>query len=213
MTGPEHCILGAVIAHLGFHQRWGARITGVMVVASIVPDTDSLTLLAGRSIFYEYHRTAFHSLAGIAAASLLVAVLALLTASVGARLADGNAGASGRLRRWAAYLGERGPANPLRHVLLVSGVSLLAMAVHLGTDMLFPWPIPLLWPFSHAAFGHAILDWADKAPLVILLAGMFGMAFTRGRTRPAAVLTCAALAAYFAFRLLHPEVPPGTTVW
>lgn len=212
MTGPEHCILGAVLAHLGFHQKWGARVTGVMVVASIVPDSDSLTLLAGRNVFYEYHRTIFHSLAGIAGASLLLAGLSLATASLGARLAAGRTERQDRLRRWVGYLGERGPANPLRRVPLFFGVSLLAMAVHLGVDMLFPWPIPLFWPFSHEAVGYAILDWADKVPLAILLAGMFGLGLTRGRTRPVAALTCVAILAYLAFRLAYPQITPGSTI-
>jgi membrane-bound metal-dependent hydrolase YbcI (DUF457 family) len=205
MTGPEHCILGAVLAHLGFHQKWGARVTGVMVVASIVPDSDALTLLAGRVAYHEYHRTFFHSLGGIAGASLLVAGLALLAAAAGARLAR-RADGQGRRRRWAGYLGERGPGNPLRNVPLVFGVSLLAMAVHLGLDMLFPWPIPLLWPLSRDLVGYPILDWGDKVPLAILLVGMFGLGIGRGRTRLVAVLTCAALAAYLAFRVIYPAV-------
>ena len=104
MTGPEHCILGAVIAHLGFHQKWGARVTGAMVVASILPDSDALTLLAGEAAYHAYHRTLFHSLGGITAASLLVAGLALLAASAGARLVrahgrGGSAAPVGRLPR------------------------------------------------------------------------------------------------------------------
>lgn len=203
MTGPEHCILGVVLAHLGFHQKWGARVTAVMAVASIAPDCDALTLLAGRAVFYEYHRTLFHSLGGIAAASLLMAALALLVAAAGARLA-GRTDGQGRLQRWAGYLGERGPGNPLRNVPLVFGVSLLAMAVHLGLDMLFPWPIPFFWPLSREAVGYPILDWGDKVTLAILLAGMFGLGIWRTRTRRAAVLTCAALATYLAFRVIHP---------
>jgi membrane-bound metal-dependent hydrolase YbcI (DUF457 family) len=206
MTGPEHCILGAVLAHLGFHQKWGARVTAVMVIASILPDADTLTLVAGRAAYYEYHRTLFHSLGGIAVASAVTAVLVLLTAKAAGRLAR-RAGPSSRLGRWAGYVGERGNANPLRSVLLVFGVSMLVMVAHLGLDTLFPWPIPLLWPFSHRAVGYPVLDWGDEVTLAILLAGMFGLGLMRNRTRLAAVLTCLALAGYLAFRSAYPAVP------
>ena len=70
--------------------------------------------------------------------------------------------------------------------------------------MLFPWPIPLLWPLSRDLVGYPILDWGDKVPLAILLVGMFDLALRRGRTRLVAVLTCAALATYIALRVVHP---------
>jgi len=203
VTGPEHCILGAVLSHLGFHQRWGARVTGVMVLASIVPDGDSLTLLAGRLAFYAHHRTLFHSLGGIVVASLLMAGLAWLAAVLGSRMA-GRADAEARLHRWAGYLGERGPANPLRNARLIFAASLLAMAAHLGMDALFPWPIPLFWPFSSEAVGLPIIDWGDKVTLAVLLAGMFGLGTWRRHTRMVAILTVAALGAYLVFRAFNP---------
>ena len=78
------------------------------------------------------------------------------------------------------------------------------MSVHLGLDLLFPWPIPVLWPLSSNLVEYPISDWGDKVTLTILLAGMWGLALFRGRTRLPAALTCAALAAYLAFRAIHP---------
>jgi len=174
-----------------------------MVLASIVPDADSLTLLAGRLAFYEHHRTLFLSLGGIVITAVLMVGLAWVAAAVGARLAA-RTEAGDRLHRWAGYVDEGRPANPLRNAPLIFAASLLAMVAHLGMDALFPWPIPLFWPFSGEAVGLPIIDWGGKVMLAVLVAGMFGLGIWRRHTRLVAVLTVAALGAYLVFRAFNP---------
>jgi len=200
MTGPEHGILGVVLAHLGFHQRWGWRITAVMGVASLLPDVDALSYLAGGMAFSRYHRGPTHSLGGALALSCLLALTCLMVLWVA--------------RRVAAQWRRRGPpplwldelaaptGGPLAGFGVVAGASMVAMAAHLLVDALYPWPMPLLWPLSGARFCLALFGWADAGVLAILLATMFALGIWRTRSRRAAVGGIAALTAYVGARAL-----------
>jgi membrane-bound metal-dependent hydrolase YbcI (DUF457 family) len=200
VTGPEHCIFGALVSHLGFHQRWGARLTGVIVVASILPDVDSLTIIGGRLAFYRYHRTLTHSLAGVVAASVVLAALARMLPRL-ARWAAPRFSEGGRAGRALRYLAD-GPRNPLRNFPLLFGVGLLAMVLHLGIDALYPWEIPALWPLSAAEVRYSLVDWGDRLVLTVMLAGMMGLGIWRQRARQVAVVALSALGVYLLGRLL-----------
>jgi len=200
MTGPEHCIFGAVLSHLGLHQRYGTRVTVVMIVASIVPDIDALTILGGRMAYYQHHRTLMHSFGGAAIASVGLAALCVVFCLL-ARVAKPNA--DGRLGQLMCTLAATGSAgNCLTNFPLIAGVSFLAMAAHLLTDALYPWPVPLLWPLSRAEIGFRIIDWGDPGVLAIMLAAMFGLAVSRGRTRRVAWISLVVFGLYLCTRAL-----------
>ncbi|MFO8007891.1 MAG: metal-dependent hydrolase [Candidatus Brocadiia bacterium] len=207
MMGPEHGILGAVVSHLGFHQKWGARITGVLVVASLAPDADSLAMLGGRQAFYVFHRTLFHSFLGVVVLAALLAGLCRVVPLLAGRLGPVN----GRVGRAAAYLAAP-EGNCLRNWPLLFGVALLGMAVHLGADIIYPWELPLLWPFASREFVFPLVDWGDRIVLTIMVGSMFGLALWRGGTRRVAVASLAALGGYLLLRatVWPADIQPGS---
>lgn len=194
MTGPEHCIFGALIAHLGLHQRYGARATAVLVVASIAPDIDSLTLLAGRMAFYRHHRTAFHSAGGVFPLAMLLAGLCRAVPLVSSRLTP-RLQSKGCLHRWASHLGEA-EGNCLRSFPLLLAMAGAAMLAHILIDALYPWEMPLLWPFSQRTLCWPIIDWGDRAIMFGLVGAMLALGLWRRRTRLVAVVSLLGLIGY-----------------
>ena len=176
----------------------------MMVVASIAPDVDSLTILAGRAVFYEQHCTLVHSLGGVVGLSVLMATmcvaLCLVARAVVARFRP--SGKFGRLAR--ALAARRRDGNCLTDFPLIFTVSLLAMVLHLVADAMYPWEMPLLWPFHGAEIEFGILDWGDRMVLVLAIGAMFGLAIFRNRTRRVAWSSMAALALYWGIRAFFP---------
>ena len=200
MTAPEHCIFGAVLSHLGFHQRHGTRLTVVMIVASIVPDIEGLAFFISRDAFVKYHRSLTHSLGGIVLASVGMAALCAVLPPMARGLAGEGEG-GGRFRGLlAAVAARRGAGNCLGDFPLMFVVSLLAMAGHLLVDVVYPWSMPLFWPFSRERVAYAIVDWGDKGVLVIMLATMFALGLIKRRRRVAALTSVGVLCLYLFIR-------------
>jgi inner membrane protein len=210
MTAPEHLILGAVLAHLGLHQKHGWRLTAVVVVSSILPDADALSLLGGREAYFAYHRTALHSLGGVLAASVLVAGLCQFVPPLARRVGPWFR-SLGRLAEPVQTLGQP-TANPPLSFRLAWAASFLGLVAHIATDMLYPWPVPILWPFSQQGFCVGALDWGDPAVLAIVLAAMFGLAIARRHTRGVAAASLCALALYVGARVLFAPWPLPRTL-
>ena len=200
MTAPEHCIFGAVLSHLGFHQRHGTRITVVMIVASIVPDVEGLAFFFGRDAFVKYHRSLTHSFGGIVFASVGMAVLCAVLPLMARGLA-GEVERGGRFRELlAAVAASRGAGNCLGDFPLMFVVSLLAMAGHLLVDVVYPWSMPLFWPFSRERVVYAVVNWGDKGVLVIMLATMFALGLIKRRRRVVALTSVGLLCLYLFVR-------------
>ncbi len=86
-------------------------------------------------------------------------------------------------------------------------VGVLAAYSHLLVDVFFSagkgqpvWGVPLLWPFSDAAWAYPLVPWGDIGTTVIFAAGMFAMLRWRAWTRTIAAGSLAAVAAYVALR-------------
>lgn len=77
MNPLVHITMGLHAANLGFHQRYGARASLILVTASLFPDIDSVVLLFGREAYLQYHRGFTHSVSGWVVCG---AIMALLTA-------------------------------------------------------------------------------------------------------------------------------------
>ncbi len=210
MMGPEHGILGAVVSHLGFHQKWGGRMTGVLVAASLAPDADSLAILAGRQAFYVFHRTLFHSFPGVVVLPALLAAGCRAIPLLAGRIAAG-ADPDSRAGRAAGYMAAP-EGNCLRNWPLLFGVSLLGMVLHLGADLIYPWELPLLWPFASREFVFPLVDWGDRVVLTIMVGAMFGLALWRGRTRRVALVSLGLLGGYLLLRatVCPAEIRPGS---
>ncbi len=196
MTAPEHCIFGAVLAHLGFHQRHGTRVTVVMLIASIVPDVEGVAFFFGSDAFVKYHRSLTHSFGGIVFASVgMAALCAVLPLMVRGLAGQGKRG--GRFRELlAALAASREAGNCLGDFPLMFVVSLLAMAGHLLADVVYPWSIPLFWPFSGERVVYAIVDWGDRGVLLLMLATMFALGLIKRRRRLISLTSIGVLCLY-----------------
>ncbi len=65
MDPITHALIGALLAVLsGVHQRYGLAGTAALVLASLAPDLDALSVILGQKYYLLYHRVLFHSLGG-----------------------------------------------------------------------------------------------------------------------------------------------------
>lgn len=206
MTSPEHGIMGALLSHLGLHQRYGARFTVVMIVASMAPDIDGVSAFWGRRVYQTYHRCVTHSLGGVAVLSLVIAAVCLTVPPI-ARWLKSHVTGDGKLHKaLSALAGRRSEGNCLSNFPLIFVASLLVMVAHLFIDILYPWEIPLLWPFAGKKVVCAVVNWADPAILVIMLTAMFALSIFCRHTRLVAWVSLAVLGAYIGMRFFFPTV-------
>jgi inner membrane protein len=171
-----HSLAGAHLARLPPLDRAGPGISlATALVASNLPDADVLLLLGGQATYVFGHRTATHSLLGIAVMAPLVAL--------------------------AASLAARRPLREVFAPLLL--LSLAGLAGHLLLDVPTSWGTALFWPFSPervalpwmfiidvfviALLGLPLLrDWARRRA---------GRTVTPGRTAALALVSVALYAA------------------
>lgn len=72
----SHGLMGTMMAGFGLKQKFGLIGMVTMMIASIAPDLDVVSVLRGPKAFYKYHREVTHSLVGA------VILWALITAGV-----------------------------------------------------------------------------------------------------------------------------------
>lgn len=189
MTPIEHGILAYNLGALVRGRSRDAAFSVAVVAAGLAPDIDGLTLAFGRDAYVRYHRTVAHSLLGAVLVGAAAAALALLAwRTVKGRSQDLGAPRIGLSWRWLCLAAALG------------GIS------HVAIDAIYPWPIPLLWPFSTAKDCFPLFPWGDRVILVIMLASMFGQAGWRSRPRTVACVTLLALAIYGVVRWRVPIV-------
>ena len=74
MDNLTHTLAGAALARAGL-DRLSPRATATLLVASNLPDLDSVTRFYGQLYYMEHHRGITHSLVGVFLQSLLIAAL------------------------------------------------------------------------------------------------------------------------------------------
>ena len=75
MDPLTHIGTGFVLARAGLGARHGRAAAVTLVTASIAPDVDYVMKAGGNAVYLEFHRGLTHSFAGIAALSLLLALI------------------------------------------------------------------------------------------------------------------------------------------
>jgi inner membrane protein len=120
--------------------------TSMLVVSGVAADADWITRLGGASFFLHGHRTVTHSLLGTA----------VIAAGVAAAF-------------WAG--GKRYPriAVEFSSVLWICA---LGAGTHLLLDLLNPWGIQLLWPFTKRWYAWDIASSVDAWLIFCLLCGL-----------------------------------------
>jgi inner membrane protein len=143
---PITQVLAAVaLARCGF-KRITPLAVPIMVTAGLAPDVDWVSVFGGARIFLEAHRTATHSLFGIA---VMAAVVATAFIPIGQRL------------------GQRVRFGPAFASALAAGV------LHLLLDLTGSYGVKLLWPVSARWFAWDLTASLDPWILFLLLGGLF----------------------------------------
>lgn len=131
------------MASVGLQRKYGLVASATMVAANLIPDLDGAAAVLGPSYFLQYHR---HPLThSVGGAVLLSAVLA-----TGISL-----------------------FTPFKRPWLAFGIAFGGMLLHLLSDLLTPWPIPIFWPFSTRTYSLDLINFLDPFLLVLLLVSFF----------------------------------------
>jgi len=204
MTIFEHAMVGidgALAA--GLHCRYGWPIVALAGFTAVLPDWDGLTILLGPSFYAQGHRVWGHNL-------LVAGLLALSVSGLAYRF-----NMPIKIQRW---IGRHWRALDFKgDMACVSAgtggwplwltVGVLATYSHLLADMVFSagrnmpvWGVPLVWPFSAAAWAYPLVLWGDIGATLIFIAGMFAMLRWRAATRTIAVCTLGLVISYVVVR-------------
>lgn len=172
----SHALVGGLVATVGLQKKYGLVASATMVAANLIPDLDGALAVLGPKYFLQYHR---HPLThSVGGAALLSAVLTTVVCL----------------------------ATPFKRPGLIFSISFMGMMLHLISDLLTPWPIPLLWPFSAKAYSLDLINFIDPFLLVVL-----GMGFLVVQRRPmwavpALVFTMLVISGYLGFRAYGSQV-------
>ncbi|MEW6233064.1 MAG: metal-dependent hydrolase [Chloroflexota bacterium] len=172
----SHALVGGLVASAGLQKKYGLVASATMVAANLIPDLDGAFTALGPKYFFQYHR---HPLThSVGGATLLSAALTAIVCL----------------------------ATPLKRPWLVFGVSLSGMTLHLLSDLLTPWPIPLFWPLSTRTYSLDLIHFFDPFLLAILGVGFLVIQRRAAWAVPALLLTGLVTAGYLGFRAYGKQV-------
>jgi membrane-bound metal-dependent hydrolase YbcI (DUF457 family) len=205
MTTFEHAMLGLTMAlAAGAHRRHGWALPATAAVAAALPDWDAVALVFGAEAFSKVHRVWGHNV-------LCAGLLGALTGGVGYLCY-----LSVRVRKRVRTFLQRsdvhlGPSLSFQGTDLAVwlSVGVFAGVSHLPADLIYPWPIALLWPFTDRGWAFPILDWSEMGTIVLLLAEMFALYYLPRFAQLIAWVTLAALGVYVSARWLLTDIPIG----
>jgi len=79
MDPVTHGLSDVLLSRIGFYQKWGRAATITLVVATLLPDIDHITLrFAGPIAYLKYHRGFTYSVIGIIPLAVLLAFIILI---------------------------------------------------------------------------------------------------------------------------------------
>lgn len=145
MEPVTHALASIALGRAGLNKVT-RMATPMLLVSGTIADVDWATRLGGASAFLRGHRTATHSLLGTAVIIVGVAAAFWLAGRKYPRMAAGGMAAI---------------------VICAIGAS-----AHLLLDMLNPYGVKLLWPFSQKWYAWDIADTVDGWIIFLLLAGL-----------------------------------------
>ena len=177
MDTLTHALSGALLARATVHSHSRLRLrerTFVGLLAGAFPDLDYALFLIAPLNFLNWHRGPTHSL-------LLLPLWAGLLAVLLTRLTE-------RRYTWRAFY----------------GVCALAIAAHIGGDLLTIYGTKILYPLSDTAFGLNLIF--DIDPYIAFIIGLGFLASLPWQPQWATGLTVAALGTYLALQTaLHQQ--------
>lgn len=167
----SHALEGSLTALVGLQKKYGLIASLTMVTASVLPDLDMALILLGPKYFFQYHR---HPLTHSLGGSVLLSFV--LTAVICT-------------------------ATPLKKPWLVFGISISGMILHLLSDLLTPWPIPLFFPFSSRTYSFDLIYFVDPVLLFVMGIGFFALYRWPAKRILVVGLTLLIAAGYLGFRV------------
>jgi membrane-bound metal-dependent hydrolase YbcI (DUF457 family) len=133
------------------------------IIACIFPDFDSISLIAGFDAWYQFHRGPLHSFPVIMGASFILAVLYHLL------------------------------VHPPRKDAMLFPLCLAGMSSHLILDLITPWRIPVLWPFSAEKISYNLSYFFDVVFFTVFLIAVILVIKYRNQKKTRVILVSALL--------------------
>ena len=143
-------LVGTGVANsVGFDLDGSTKTTLLLcaTIASLLPDLDYLPALWSPRLAWKYHRRTFHNIFAVIPLGLIAATITLVLTS--------------------------GYGKSQSELVLILGVSVLAVALHLVLDLLTSFGTALFFPFSAKLYRLKIIYLYDPIFCFILLTGLF----------------------------------------
>lgn len=153
MEPATQALASIALARTGLN-RLAPRATPILIVSTLVPDIDLLSVIGGAASYLQYHRTLFHSVAGAFAIALVMAAVATAI-----------------LRRFK-LAGEFASATSLSLFFRVTTLCISGVALHLLLDLCDADGLRLFWPFRASWQGWYLAPNLDPIILIVLLASI-----------------------------------------
>ncbi len=166
----SHALIGGLVASVGLQRKYGLVASATMVAANLVPDLDGAAVVLGPRYFLQVHRNP-------------------LTHSIG-----------GAMLLSAAIAAGVSLFTPLKKPGLVFGIAFGGILLHLLSDLLTPWPIPIFWPFSTRTYSLDLINFLDPFLLVLLLVSFLATRRWPENGLSVIALTLLIAAGYLGFR-------------
>ena len=177
MFNSTHTLAGIAVSRAGA-ERWAPYATWTAIIASNLPDADSVFGFLGTATYLEQHRGLSHSIIGIPILSLAVALV----------------------MRWLAAKRRKAPVPLFNHF----GIAFLAMATHPFLDLANPYGLRPFLPFSSTWFYGDTLFIFDPILDFVLLTGVIAASRAATRRAMTIALTTALVLGYAGLRVeLH----------
>lgn len=137
----SHGLVGVVV---GKGLNLDKKSWFLFVAACTLPDFDGVSILGGIDAVFQYHRGITHSITGIIVGSAILGLLYLV-------------------------MTVRSPGFQKRDVLMMFSLFLAGAFGHLFLDLLTPWSMAILWPFSDARAVFDITSFFDPVFFAVFL--------------------------------------------
>ena len=133
------------------------------IIACVFPDFDSISLIGGFDAWHQFHRGPVHSFPVILLASLVLMVIYHII------------------------------VHPPRRELSILALFFGGMSSHLILDLLTPWKIPVLWPFSGEKISYNLTFFFDIVFFIVFFIAVLFMLQYRTQKRARVIMISAIL--------------------
>lgn len=160
----SHGLLGLVFGR-GFHLDKPYRI--LLIISCVIPDIDSISIVAGFEAVFQYHRGPTHSFLAVLLIPLAIS---------------------------AVYAGfKRLSAKEFRLIFLIC---LCGISSHVILDLITPWSTEVLWPFSSEGISYDVTSIFDPIFSAILLLAFVFMKYLKN-VRPTHIIVVLVIVSIF----------------